>query len=702
MPAPERIGDRRLETRVLDVPKMIIGHYTDLEVDALLEGYATKEDVAGLGGGAGDLSAYATTEYVDAAVAGVSTTPPDLSDYYTKPEVDQALANVATGGTVDLGGYATTQYVDDAITAIPAPDLLAYAKLTDPDQIVKARLLDARGLWLRPFPDPGTGVVGAVGVTDLGKGLRLGVTYDGKEPTQLAWTTDLDAYYTKPQTDAAIKAAAEQSALDLDAVQSQLVFAIEETGKQTHEKIDLKADKATTYTKDEVDAALAALPDQVTAHAGPIPQPTAVTPSGLEDAYKDIADGLHYYPEAASLISVIRQEFQTTIVVQGPSRSIARIVKSSTGQPTTQNPSTLVTCDPDGKWMRLTSAELDQPFSNPQTVDIFSPTGGGSADLSAYAKLNDPNQAIVTKTVESAKFSFAPDKSIVSLVSGDSERPVYRAGTKNFALAFTTELQGLAKVTDLDQVLTTKSVIAQGFAFDQQNVIKIHDTGEGYGPRLTFITASGNDVQVEPIVLKSDLEPLNAILPRVESLESKSSPAVDLDGYATKPELDFQAKRVDAVIDAAGITMDKVLALQAASPTSAADINDPALAEFRKSVLDEVKKMMAGGKVVPPDIGWTVCPNSNNGVFAKCLNGVVHLRGVLLKGLASGWTANAFQLPAEIPAPPREMVVPTAAKNSTSRVYSYATLAVDRKVGISGDASMNNVWFDCISYPAYD
>lgn len=139
-----------------------------------------------------------------------------------------------------------------------------------------------------------------------------------------------------------------------------------------------------------------------------------------------------------------------------------------------------------------------------------------------------------------------------------------------------------------------------------------------------------------------------------------------------------------------------------ASPVGGVDINDPALADFKASVMGEVRTLMAGGKAVPPDIEWTVCPNSNNGVFAKCLNGVVHLRGTLLKSLAAGYTANAFQLPDNIPAPIREMVVPTAGKNSSARVYSYATLQVNRQVGISGDAAMNNVWFDCISYPAYD
>ena len=129
MPAPDRPGDRQTIVKVLDVPKGIVGYYTDLEIDALL---------AGLQGGGG------------------------LQ-------------------TVDLSAYATTAYVDGQIATV----------------------------------------------------------------------------YSKAEVDAAIKAAAEQAAIDLDAVQSQLVFAIEETGKQTQAKIDLKADKAATYTKTEVDEAIA-------------------------------------------------------------------------------------------------------------------------------------------------------------------------------------------------------------------------------------------------------------------------------------------------------------------------------------------------------------------------------------------------------------------------------------------------------------
>jgi len=181
-----------------------------------------------------------------------------------------------------------------------------------------------------------------------------------------------------------------------------------------------------------------------------------------------------------------------------------------------------------------------------------------------------------------------------------------------------------------------------------------------------------------------------------------------LSGYATKPELDHTAKRVDAAITEIGVIADKITAMSVqASPISTTSINDPALADFKKSVLDEVKKMMAGGKDIPADVPWTKLLNAGSSAStpqAKVLNGVVYLRGEVVKPIVAGYVANAFQLPASIPAPPKEMVVPLACKNTSpaGRHFGYATLQVNRQVGISCDNALNTIWLDGISYPAYD
>jgi hypothetical protein len=257
---------------------------------------------------------------------------------------------------------------------------------------------------------------------------------------------------------------------------------------------------------------------------------------------------------------------------------------------------------------------------------------------------------------------------------------------------------------------------------------------------------------VELIPYQSDFEPIKA---RLNTLEGKQAHAADLSGYVTKPELDQTAKRVDAVITEMGVIADRAYTkadadaryytqkqtedrfikidqafskadfdnqmalflysrrqvddkLAAINPIASPSINDPALASFKQSVLDEVKKLMAGGKTVPADVPWTNLLNAGGNTAsppqAKVLNGVVYLRGEVSKSIGSGYVANAFQLPAAIPAPPKEMVIPMAGKNTSpaGRHYCYATFQVNRQIGISCDNALNTVWLDGISYPAYE
>jgi hypothetical protein len=144
MPAPDREMPKQRFTTSVEVPKGIWGYYTADETDALLAALPA-------GGGAVDLSAYATTAYVDGQVATV----------YTKPEVDAAIAaaggvtvfeqdaepaagkdgdlwlstaaSVAAGATADDGSRLTMQDVDREIENA----------LTDPSSAVLKELKDA-------------------------------------------------------------------------------------------------------------------------------------------------------------------------------------------------------------------------------------------------------------------------------------------------------------------------------------------------------------------------------------------------------------------------------------------------------------------------------------------------------------------------------------------------------------------------------
>jgi hypothetical protein len=137
-------------------------------------------------------------------------------------------------------------------------------------------------------------------------------------------------------------------------------------------------------TLTDLNDALATIPESaITLHEGAVPDAGAETPQGLEDAFAVLDDGLHYFKDVGTLVSITRQEYQTTITLTGQLSSFAKIVKSEAGLPTPQNPSMIVMQTAEGQWLKLTSDELNKPFGNPQRVDIFALTGG-TVDLSGY------------------------------------------------------------------------------------------------------------------------------------------------------------------------------------------------------------------------------------------------------------------------------------------------------------------------------
>ena len=126
-----------------DIPSLE-GYVTDTELNAKgyltehqdLSAYALKTEIPTVP----SLDGYATTEYVDNAIANVpSGGTTDLSNYYTKEEtnalipstegfvtkeyVDNAVSNIPT---TDLTNYATKEYVSTAINSIPTTDLSNY------------------------------------------------------------------------------------------------------------------------------------------------------------------------------------------------------------------------------------------------------------------------------------------------------------------------------------------------------------------------------------------------------------------------------------------------------------------------------------------------------------------------------------------------------------------------------------------------
>lgn len=95
-------------------------YVTDTELNAKgyltqhqdLSAYALKTEIPSLDG-------YATTQYVDNAIANVpSGGTVDLSNYYTKAETNALIPST--------DGLATTEYVDNAVSNIPPTDLSNY------------------------------------------------------------------------------------------------------------------------------------------------------------------------------------------------------------------------------------------------------------------------------------------------------------------------------------------------------------------------------------------------------------------------------------------------------------------------------------------------------------------------------------------------------------------------------------------------
>ena len=334
-----------------------------------------------------------------------------------------------------------------------------------------------------------------------------------------AYTKGLVGHYTDLETDAAITAAI--------------------AGVVTGGTVDLNGYATEQFVTDAIAAIPpASLDGPITGHTGPTPQPTAGTPQALEDAFKDYADGLHYFDASSALVAIQRQEFQTTIVMNGPVRSVVKIVKSNTGLPTPQNPSTL-TQNEGGQWMRLASDELTKPFFPTGVVDLFAlPTGVGG------------------------------------------ERPAVFEG-------------GTAPVGDLKD----------------------------------------GDLWLSPATVNLTTRQLSTL-----------------------------------------------------------SLSDDALTAMRKSVIDEVRKVMAGGKTLPADIDWTPCTKVAGGglIEARVLNGLIQLRGELaLTVSVVGTFTTAQRLPANFPKPPRDQtVVAFGYESGVTYRRVFVRFYANGDIGIVGDGKI--------------
>jgi hypothetical protein len=237
------------------------------------------------------------------------------------------------------------------------------------------------------------------------------------------------------------------------------------------------------------------------------------------------------------------ESLTATVFINGTGSTYIRIV-TTTVDGVQANANSEIVATMGGQWAKMTSTKGDVPFGASQVTDLFSLTGGGPQDLTGYALKDDDTQVISAAVVRALRHEFNTNAALAWEDVGGTARPVYKSGSKTFPLAFTTEVGGgsvdlspYAKLQDNQQALLSKTITAQAYGFGDTILPAVGlgyvDTGEGYGNRLVLNIGLENEF----LVYKSDLEPLNALLPRLESLEGKSAPAVDLSGYAKTVEV---------------------------------------------------------------------------------------------------------------------------------------------------------------------
>jgi hypothetical protein len=446
------------------------------------------------------------------------------------------------------------------------------------------------------------------------------------------------------------------------------------------------------------------------------------SPSGLEDYYtKAEVDGAFATKETTTLITTQMQAVFDSIYTKA--ESDARFAS--------QEATTLLTTQTQAIFDSIyTRAECDGRYAQLDNKDQVVLARGFVGTVYAFGDTLDPEVAIKAKLIDGAiRLVFTPGGNKQEIVTFQSDAAA--------------DLSAYAKLQDNQQPFLAKTVVSQAYGFGDTLLPPValgySDTGEGYGNRLVLNVGLTNEF----LVYKSDLEVLNALLPRVEAIESKAAPTVDLTDYAksewvvawnttnhyTKGESDaryYTQKQTDdrfmRITDAFSKSdFDNQMALflysrkqvddklTAISPLGSPSINDPALADFKKSVLDEVKLMLAGGtKMPPPDIDWTPIirmdgtrETVSTEIQARMLGGFIEFKGTLtfLAGTAE-WTP--LRLPPQFPLADIDANYPLAMRLvGTAVTYGFCTASSKtRDIKVSPGAKSNEANFSGIRWKA--
>jgi hypothetical protein len=251
------------------------------------------------------------------------------------------------------------------------------------------------------------------------------------------------------------------------------------------------------------------------------------------------------------------------------------------------------------------------------------------------------------------------------------------------------DLAAYAKISDNTQNLLARVVTAQGYGFGDKNdppaALTYTDTGEGYGERLVLAAGSS----IEYLVMKSDLD---ALFPAIDTSQFSTTITVAaLDARINTLESTRATTTTTTSLD----TRIKSLESKAAATSN---INDASNAALKKSILDAVALMIAGGGKQPPaDIDWTACRSENLSgnhptAQARMIAGVIELRGAVA---VNNLSSNSFftHLPASFPLPELDIYVPVGARlNTGPAVAAFVTIDKStRRIGFIAGSTISEL-----------
>ena len=288
-------------------------------------------------------------------------------------------------------------------------------------------------------------------------------------------------------------------------------------------------------------------------HDGSLPQVApGVTPLQVIESWKGYEPGVHVFLDGGKSRSLVllskksltgtastpngekptaSENLTATVFLDGTGTTYIKITTTAIDG-VQSNANSEIIAHMGGQWVKMTSTKGDVAFAPTGAGDIFG--GAVTPDFAGLA-----TEQFVAEAIAAIDLSnFAPKDATLERFDQAFQAIVERPTRADLAAK--------ADLTNFTQTVVAGNFIGVAMGFGPGNgtaeaSLAYLDTNEGYGKRLILDLGNSHDF----VVLKSDLDPLNALLPRIESLENKAAPAADLTGYVTTTDLLVYAKTAD-------------------------------------------------------------------------------------------------------------------------------------------------------------